>query len=203
MHISLLVYVSLHSIKMECLMSQSNRFGFLEVEAKEAESQQSGLSQFVSANRVFCFSLFLFLCFLISTLVSIAVSLIIVPSPAPSTKAIMQLSNSINEIKSEQEELIKNYNTFKEEHVNLEKHLRHSSATTLKNILMDQEINFQSFLTTLKAGMRDLSIEIPNGADWYDDYGHQITNAQMHSIKRHNLLGLLKTEAIHKDDEVH
>lgn len=184
-------------------MSRTNKIGFLEVEANEEKNQQGGLSQFIGANKVFCFSLFLFLCFLISTLVSIAVSLMVAPTPVPSTKAIMQLSNSINEIKAEQTMLIKNYQVFKEEHTKLEQHLRHSSATALKTILMDQEMNFQRFLQTLRAGMRDLSVEIPNGADWYDDYGKQILSAQKHSIKRHNLLEMLKTGSIHQDNEMH
>lgn len=184
-------------------MSQSNRLGFLEVKAKEQEHQHGGLSQFVGANKTFCFSLFLFLCFLISTLVSIAVSFLIIPTPAPSTKAIMQLSNSLNEIKAEQAVLIKNYQTFKQEHISLEQHLRHSSATALKTILMDQEMNFQKFLQTLKSGMRELSLEVPNGADWYDDYGSQINMAQKSSIQRHNLLSLLKTEPIPLHSERH
>ncbi|EAQ67414.1 hypothetical protein MED121_15844 [Marinomonas sp. MED121] len=181
---------------MERRMGQSNKLGFLEIEAKEVESDrhQVGLSQFVNSNKVFCFSLFLFLCFLISTLVSVAVSLIVVPTPTPSTHAIMQLSNSINEIKIEQTQLLNNFHTFKAEHTSFEQRLSHSSASVLKNILMEQELNFQSFLHTLKAGMLDLSTELPNGADWYENYGHQITQAQQHSIKRHSLLNMVKTD---------
>jgi len=188
---------------MERLMSHTNKIGFLEVEAIEAENKHGGLSQFIGANKVFCFSLFLFLCFLISTLVSIAVSIMVTPAPAPSTKAIMQLSNSLNEIKVEQQMLIKNYQVFKKEHEKLEQHIRQSSDSALKSILMDQEVNFQSFLQVLIAGMRDLSSEIPNGADWYDDYRNQIITAQKHSVKRYTLLGMLKTDQLHNENETH
>lgn len=182
-------------------MSHINKLGFLEVEANEEEMHHGRLSQFIGENKTFCLSLFLFLCFLISTLVSIAVSLTVVPSPAPSTKAVMQLSNSLNEIKEDQAQLIKSYQVLKNEYSELEQHLRHNSASVLKNILMDQETNFQYFLQTLKAGMRDLSIEMPNGANWYENYGHQILNAQKNSIERHALLGLLETDSLNKENE--
>ena len=129
-------------------MGQSSKLSFLDIEAKEVDHRHSSITHFISANKVFCFSLFLFLCFLISTLVSIAVSLAVTAAPVPSTKAVMHLSNSINEIKSEQAVLIKNYQTFKQEHLKIESHLNGLTSTALKNILMDQEIRFQNFLTT-------------------------------------------------------
>ncbi len=184
-------------------MSHINKLGFLEKETIESINQHGGLSQFIAANRVFCFSLFLFLCFLISTLVSIAVSLIVTPTPAPSTKAIMQLSNSLNEIKAEQQMMINNYHVFKEEHAKLKLHIRHSSGNALKSIPMDQEVNFQNFLQTLIAGMRNLSSEIPNGADWYDDYQNQFNIAQKQSIKRYTLLGTQKADQPHQEKEAH
>ena len=174
-------------------MSHPNKLGFLEIETKQEEDQLNNISQFINANRVFCFSLFLFLCFLISTLVSIAVSLLVTPAPVPSTKAIMQLSNSLNEIKSEQTLLIKSFEEFKEEHVSMEQHLKQNSMTALKHILMDQEKNFQYFLQSLKTGMQDLSSDLPNGAKWYDDYSNRISVAEKSSLKRHTLLSMIQT----------
>jgi len=188
---------------MECLMSHTNKLGFLEIEAIESKNQHGGLSQFIGANRIFCFSLFLFLCFLISTLVSIAVSLMVTPAPAPSTKAIMQLSNSLDEIKAEQQILINNYQVFNEEHAKLKQYIRHSSDNALRSILMDQEVSFQKILQVLISGMRDLSTKMPNGADWYDDYRNQINTAQKQSIKRYTLLDMLETDSLHQESKIH
>lgn len=74
-------------------------------------------------------------------------------------------------------------------------YLRHSSATAIKNIMIDQEKNIQSFLVALKAGMRDLSVIVRGSADWQQDYDNQINIAIEHSIKREQVLQLLKTGA--------
>lgn len=181
-------------------MSQPNKLGFLEIETQQ-EERLNGVSKFINANRAFCFSLFLFLCFLISTLVSIAVSLLVSPAPAPSTKAIIQLSNSLNEIKAEQSLLIQNYEAFKASHSHQEQHIQLNSMTALKNILMDQERNFQQFLQSLKVGMLDLSNDLPNGAKWYDDYANQISIAQKSSLKRHTLLSMVQTDLLEHQDQ--
>ena len=43
--------------------------------------------------------------------------------------------------------------------------------------------------------MRDLSVDIPNGADWYDDYDDQMSKAVKRSMQRQELLSLLRTGA--------
>ncbi|TBR37832.1 hypothetical protein CBF23_013710 [Marinomonas agarivorans] len=74
----------------------------------------------------------------------------------------------------------------------LQTHLRHSSSKALKNILLDQEQNFQAFLTVFQAAMRDLALELPDGLDWYNDYSTQMTRALNHSIQRAEVLSMLR-----------
>ena len=74
----------------------------------------------------------------------------------------------------------------------LQTHLRHSSSKALKNILLDQEKNFQSFLTVFKAGMRDLALEVPDGLNWYNDYSEQMERSLQHSLQRSSVLSKLR-----------
>ncbi|WP_438463519.1 hypothetical protein [Marinomonas sp. PE14-40] len=180
-------------------MNKPHKLGFLEVETPGEGFQANSLSQFINANKVFCFSLFLFLCFLISTLVSIAISLLVTPAPAPSTTAVMLLSNNLNEIKSEQTQLIQNYQEFKQEQLAIKQSLEANNVTAIKLILMDQEKNFQLFLQSLKQGMQSLSGDLPNGDEWYQDYSEQISLAEKHSFRRHTLLSMIQTNTYQQD----
>lgn len=74
----------------------------------------------------------------------------------------------------------------------LQTHLRHSSSRALKNILLDQEQNFQAFLTVFKTGMRGLALELPDGLDWYNDHSDQIERALQHSMQRESILRQLQ-----------
>lgn len=180
-------------------MNNQYKPGFLEVDSQEEGLQSNSLSQFINANKVFCFSLFLFLCFLISTLVSIAISLLVTPAPAPSNTAVMLLSNNLNEIKLEQTQLIKNYQEFKEEQLSLKQSLEANNVTAIKLILMDQEKNFQLLLQSLKQGMQSLSGDLPNGDKWFQDYNEQISLAEKHSFRRHTLLSMIQTNTHQQD----
>ena len=75
----------------------------------------------------------------------------------------------------------------------LKTYLRHSSANSLKNIMLNQEKNIQSFLVVLKASMRDLSVIVGRADDWQRDYDNQLNIAIQQSQKREQLLVLLKT----------
>ncbi|QUX95166.1 hypothetical protein C0J08_06920 [Marinomonas sp. CT5] len=75
----------------------------------------------------------------------------------------------------------------------LKLYLRHSSATALKNILIDQERNIQAFLKVLKSAMRDLATLSPRTSEWNDDYQYQLDLALKGSMEREDLLKLLKT----------
>lgn len=72
-------------------------------------------------------------------------------------------------------------------------YLRHSSATALKNILINQEQNIQAYLKAMQSAMSDLSGLIPSATDWNIRYQYQLDLAQKSSIEREDLLSLLKT----------
>lgn len=92
---------------------------------------------------------------------------------------------------AQQDTLLASITTNTEE---LKTYLRHSSASSIKNIMLDQEKNIQSFLVVLKASLRDLSIIVGRDADdWQRDYEVQLTIAIQQSQKREELLKLLKT----------
>ncbi|WP_157196944.1 hypothetical protein [Marinomonas sp. S3726] len=48
-------------------------------------------------------------------------------------------------------------------------------------------------LTILNASMRELAVEIPEGEDWYQNYGAKLSQVQRLSMQREELLRLLKT----------
>lgn len=75
----------------------------------------------------------------------------------------------------------------------LQLYLRHSSATALKNILINQEQNIQAYLKVMKLAMKDLSDIIPRTTDWNNEYQYQLDLAEKGSLKREDLLKLLKT----------
>jgi len=75
----------------------------------------------------------------------------------------------------------------------LKLYLRHSSATALKNILIDQEKNLQSYLKITRGAITDLSPIVPRSTDWSIKYQYQLDLAQKNSLERQDLLKLLKT----------
>lgn len=82
---------------------------------------------------------------------------------------------------------------MKEENDILKLYLRHSSATALKNILINQEENIQAFLKVLKASMNDLTKLTQGTADWNEQYQYQLDLALKGSLEREDLLKMLKT----------
>ena len=163
---------------------------------RDREDQSASSVDFFERNKKFFFGLLGFFTFCIFLIISVTLSLLLAPKPTTT----LELEAKIKELTEKVEAMEANVAVqdqklleSEDEYKLLQTHLRHSSATTLKNILIDQEKNFQSFLVVLKAGMRDLSVEIPNGTDWYDDYSNQMNKAVKRSLKRQELLGLLKT----------
>ena len=75
----------------------------------------------------------------------------------------------------------------------LKLYLRHSSATALKNILIDQEKNIQSYLKITRGAITDLSPIVPRSTDWSIKYQYQLDLAQKNSLERQDLLKILKT----------
>ncbi len=170
---------------------------------REAENEEitPPKSDFFDQHKKLFLGLLVFFALCIAVIISVTLSLLLSPKPTSTIELEARLDLLVESVQV-MEASIKEQN-FKlanndSRYDALQTHLRHSSATTLKNILIDQEKNFQSFLLVLRAGMRDLSIEIPNGADWYDDYNEQMKNAVKRSTQRQELLNRLKTGEVPK-----
>lgn len=163
------------------------------------EKNSAPKSDFFEVHKKLFIGILVFFALCISVIISVTLSLLLTPKPesnleiearlAELVESVQLMENSIAEQNLKLDQNVARYEV-------LQTHLRHTSSTTLKNILIDQEKNFQSFLHVLRAGMRDLSVEVPNGADWYDDYGDQMQKALKRSQQRQDLLSLLKTGAV-------
>lgn len=82
---------------------------------------------------------------------------------------------------------------IEEQNNTLKLYLRHSSATALKNILINQEQNIQAYLKVMKSSMEDLSDLVPRTIDWNNEYQYQLDLALKGSMQREDLLAILKT----------
>ncbi|TYL47291.1 hypothetical protein [Marinomonas sp. IMCC 4694] len=82
---------------------------------------------------------------------------------------------------------------IEEQNNTLKLYLRHSSATAIKNILIDQERNIQAYLKVMKSSMEDLSDIVPRATDWNNEYQYQLDLALKGSMQREDLLTILKT----------
>lgn len=136
---------------------------------------------------------FVVICVIIALSVSLSLLLNKNQQNVASQSSVQALNDNIESI--EEQLLLSSTNTeqFKQDFDKLQVHLRHSSATALKNILIDQERNIQNMLTILNASMRDLAIDMPEGEDWYKNYGAQLSKVQRLSMQREELLRLLQT----------
>jgi len=170
---------------------------------RETESEEVAVPKgdFFDQHKKLFLGLLVFFALCIAVIVSVTLSLLLSPKPASTIELEARLDLLVESVQV-METSIKEQNSRlgnnDSRYDALQTHLRHSSATTLKNILIDQEKNFQSFLLVLRAGMRDLSVEIPNGPDWYDDYNEQMKNAVKRSTQRQELLSRLKTGEVPK-----
>ncbi|WP_052702146.1 MULTISPECIES: hypothetical protein [unclassified Marinomonas] len=163
------------------------------------EKKSAPKGDFFEVHKKLFVGILVFFALCISVIISVTLSLLLTPKPASTLELEARLGELVESVQS-MENSIAEQNLKLDQNVAryevLQTHLRHTSSTTLKNILIDQEKNFQSFLHVLRAGMRDLSVEVPNGADWYDDYGDQMQKALKRSQQRQELLSLLKTGAV-------
>lgn len=75
----------------------------------------------------------------------------------------------------------------------LKTYLRHSSATSLKNILINQEENIQAYLAVMRQAIGDLTELLPRSGEWETTYQYQMDIAIKASMERTTLLRLLKT----------
>jgi len=163
----------------------------LDIDEQEEPKANSNPNQL--RNLTYGILVFVVICIIIALSVSLSLLLNKNQQNVASQSSVQVLNDNIESI--EEQLLLSATHTeqFKQDFDKLQVHLRHSSATALKNILIDQERNIQNMLTILNASMRDLAIDIPEGEDWYKNYGAQLTKVQRLSMQREELLRLLQT----------
>lgn len=148
-----------------------------------------------------------FICFATSVITSSGVMYFFVQS----AKTDLAANNQINEknplllsLQASITEQNKTLANIEAESNVLKRYLRHSSATALKNILINQEQNIQEYLNVTRSAIGDLSTIIPRTTDWNIKYQYQLDLAQKSSLEREDLLKLLKTgepnEKAHAED---
>ncbi len=136
-----------------------------------------------------------FLCFMFSVAASSGITFFLMKSSEQDQKA--DKGNEQDALLISFQESITRQDTklkiMKDQNDVLQLYLRHSSATALKNILINQEQNIQAYLKVMKLAMKDLSDIVPRTTDWNNEYQYQLDLAQKGSLKREDLLKLLKT----------
>lgn len=136
---------------------------------------------------------FLLICIIIGFSVGLSLLLTKDKEALASQSSVQALSQDLAHIEQQLEQQTTHTQKFQHDFDTLQTHLRHSGSTALKNILIDQEKNIQKMLTILNASMRELAAEIPEGEDWYTNYGSQLSRVQRLSMQREELLRLLQT----------
>ena len=138
-----------------------------------------------------------FLCLILSVSASSGIAyLVLIPEP---TQAPV-----INENDEQQDLLIaqleqnlaqtqQKLNALEQQAQVLSTYLRHSSASSLKNIMIDQEVNIQAYLKVMKSAIDDLAKITPRARKWNEEYQTQLDLALKGSLEREDLLKLLKT----------
>mgnify|MGYP000114915990 CR=1 FL=1 len=162
----------------------------LDVDVKEEPKKSSPN---LVRNLTYGIIIFISICIIIALSVSLSLLLSKNPQNVATKSSVQVLNDNIAAIEEQLQLSANHTEQFQQDFDRLQVHLRHSSATALKNILIDQERNIQNMLTILNASMRDLAIDIPEGEDWYKNYGAQLSKVQRLSMQREELLRLLQT----------
>lgn len=137
-----------------------------------------------------------FLCFLFSVGASSGVTYFLVSSNNPTeliTDQQSEVDTQISALRQSIEQQNSRLSAISAENETLKTYLRHSSATALKNILINQEENIQAYLSVMRQAVGDLSELVPRSGEWETTYQYQMDLALKASMERTTLLNLLKT----------
>ena len=173
-------------------LDSSSRLLDIDIDAKE-EKKSAKANPNLVRNLIYGLIGFFLVCLIVTISVSLSLLLAKDPENLATKSSVESLSLHLVAIEEQLEVSANHTEKFKQDFELLQVHLRHSSAKALKNILIDQEKNIQKMLTILNGSMRELAVEIPEGEDWYQNYGAKLSQVQRLSMQREELLRLLKT----------
>lgn len=138
-----------------------------------------------------------FLCLVLSVSASSAITyLVFIPEPdkAPLVnKNDEQQDLSIAQLEQSLTQAQQQIDALEQQTDVLSTYLRHSSANSLKNIMINQEVNIQAYLKVMKSAIDDLAKITPRARRWNEEYQIQLDLALKGSLEREDLLKLLKT----------
>lgn len=136
------------------------------------------------------------LCFLFSVAASSGITYFLVSSNNPAELISDQQSEvdtQVAAMRQSIEQQSTQLSAINAENETLKTYLRHSSATALKNILINQEENIQAYLSVMRQAIGDLAELVPRSSEWETTYQYQMDLALKASMERATLLNLLKT----------
>ena len=136
------------------------------------------------------------LCFLLSVGASSGITYYLVTSSNPAELISGQQSEVDSQLVAMRQSIEQQNATLSAinaENETLKTYLRHSSATALKNILINQEENIQAYLSVMRQAIGDLGELVPRSSEWETTYQYQMDLALKASMERTTLLNLLKT----------
>ncbi|SBS28889.1 hypothetical protein MAQ5080_01238 [Marinomonas aquimarina] len=136
------------------------------------------------------------ICFLLSVAASAGITYSLVTSNNPTqliTEQQSEVETQLAAMRQSIEQQNATLSAINAENETLKTYLRHSSATALKNILINQEENIQAYLSVMRQAIGDLGELVPRSSDWETTYQYQMDIALKASMERTTLLNLLKT----------
>lgn len=136
------------------------------------------------------------LCFLLSVAAASGITYYLVSSSDPAELISSQqseLDTQLAAMRQSIEQQNATLSAISAENETLKTYLRHSSATALKNIMINQEENIQTYLSVMRQAIGDLGELVPRSAEWETTYQYQMNLALKASMERTTLLNLLKT----------
>lgn len=135
-------------------------------------------------------------CFLLSTGISAAITFFLVSSNSSGQRineVETQLDTQLTAMRQSIEQQNTTLSAMRAENETLRTYLRHSSADSIKNIMINQEENIQAYLSVMRQAIGDLAEIVPRSAEWETTYQYQMDLALKSSMERASLLRLLKT----------
>lgn len=136
------------------------------------------------------------LCFLLSVAAASGITYYLVSSSNPAeliSDQQSEVNSQLDAMRQSIEQQNATLSAINAENETLKTYLRHSSATALKNILINQEENIQAYLSVMRQAIGDLGELVPRSSEWETTYQYQMDLALKASMERTTLLNLLKT----------
>ncbi|MBM6551683.1 hypothetical protein [Marinomonas ostreistagni] len=135
-------------------------------------------------------------CFLLSVGASAGITFWLTSSQNNSqqlTTLQSQLDTQLSAMRQSIEQQNTTLSAMRGENETLRTYLRHSSADSIKNIMINQEENIQAYLSVMRQAIGDLAEIVPRSTEWETTYQYQMDLALKSSMERASLLRLLKT----------